>query len=332
MILRHLPPVIFGAAFFVSSVASAQAIPVQTAPAPQATPRPTAPAAQPAAQPAPTEQELAARERFQSGELLFENGNFDAALAEYQAVYDLLEGHPRRYNVLFNIGLCNERLFRYDRAIEFYQRYLDEGGADAEDRATVEASIRTLHGLLGTVTIRSNVSASVWAGDREIGRAPGEVMLPAGTHALSMRADGYEEARVEVQVTPRANETVSVTLDEVFDGISPAGFGITLSLALVAAGVGGYFAWDAYQLNQDAEMRVPGDPTVELDRDAIRDRALLADVFFGVAGLFAVTAIILLPFTRFGGGDEDEPETRDSFALTPTFGPNSVGMSLRGTL
>jgi len=43
-------------------------------------------------------------ERIAGGEALFEASNFDAALAEFEAVYGELEGDTRRYVLLWNIA------------------------------------------------------------------------------------------------------------------------------------------------------------------------------------------------------------------------------------
>ena len=78
-----------------------------------------------------------ARRRHAAGRSLLEANppDYNAALAEFQRAYDLLEGHPRRYLELSNIGRCYQGLGQYDRAMEYYERYLREGGAQAEDRA-----------------------------------------------------------------------------------------------------------------------------------------------------------------------------------------------------
>ena len=109
--------------------------------------------------PAPTASDTAlaeARERIGTGEQLFEMGNFNAALAEFERAGTLLEGHPMHYLVLYNIGQCYEQLFQYGRAMSYYQRYLDEGGADAEDAGEVRGKIQVLRSLLGTITVTVN--------------------------------------------------------------------------------------------------------------------------------------------------------------------------------
>lgn len=49
-----------------------------------------------------------ARQPFDQGAVYFERENCDAASAEFQRAFDLLEGTPRQYTVLFNIGQTQE--------------------------------------------------------------------------------------------------------------------------------------------------------------------------------------------------------------------------------
>src|SRR5689334_10173280 len=93
----------------------------------------------------------AARTAVARAKALFAVGDYGAALAEFTRAYELLHDDPRQADVLNNIAVCYERMFRYDLALTHYQRYLDESTASAEDRAEVEAVMRSLRDLLGTV-------------------------------------------------------------------------------------------------------------------------------------------------------------------------------------
>ena len=77
------------------------------------------------------EKESAARERFAEATKQYNLGQFDQALKEYKAVYEL-KPHP---GLLFNIAQCYRRLEDYGAAAFYYRRYRDEAhlaGADAE--------------------------------------------------------------------------------------------------------------------------------------------------------------------------------------------------------
>src|SRR5688500_3313790 len=104
----------------------------------QPAPDPAAAAAQPAG---PDEATInQARERFQTGIRLRDGGDCKGAILEFQASYDLVP----RPNSLYNIAQCHERMFRYDLAIQFYERYLGEAPPDAEDRGAVQGAMGVL--------------------------------------------------------------------------------------------------------------------------------------------------------------------------------------------
>ncbi len=77
------------------------------------------------------EKESAARARFGEATKQYNLGQFDQALKEYKAVYEL-KPHP---GLLFNIAQCYRQLEEYPTAAFYYRRYRDEahlGGADAQ--------------------------------------------------------------------------------------------------------------------------------------------------------------------------------------------------------
>lgn len=256
----------------------------------------------------------AARNHYAQGELLFEAENFEGALAEFQAAFDLLEGSPSQAGIAYNVGQCYERLFRYDRALEYYQRYLDLAGEDAEGAADVRASIRALEGLLATIHLSTNVEhAEVWVDDLLIGEAPGDILVPGGRHTIELRAPGYLPGRHEIQVAARGSVEESIPLEPLPDDtrLEPVWCLLSAGLAVAAAGVGTGFWVDA-QLRFDAAMGWNLEGGVQ---EAIDASALTGDVLFGTAALFAVTSVVLGFFTRWEGAPAS-PEVRA--VLLPT--------------
>ena len=274
-----------------------------------------------------------ALERFDQAAALFERGDARGALAEMQAVYDLLEGRPDRYVVLYNFGRIYEALHRYDRATELYRRYLAESPADGADRADAEAALRVLERLLGTLVVRVNVAAEVWLGEDLVGQAPGEIALPAGVFALELRAAGYETVRREVELTARSRVEIDATLSRLSDvhGISPAFALASGGLALAALGVGVGLGVHVLSMRAGVDACAPrdlcGDPAAVSDTIALN--ALGADVSFGVAGLFSVTAVVLAFLTDWGGG---APPTSEQARVLPAVGTGSAGLVLHLTL
>ncbi len=73
-----------------------------------------------------------ARAVFAQAESDYGAGAFALALERFESAYDLMQGHPRRFMVLFNVARCSEELGRLEVARETYLRVLDEGGRGSE--------------------------------------------------------------------------------------------------------------------------------------------------------------------------------------------------------
>lgn len=260
--------------------------------------QPAAPTPAPAAQPADAVLEQA-RERQRRGRALLEARDFNGALAEFQRVYELLQGHPRQFIALSNIGRCYQSMGQYDLAMQYYERYLREGGAQGEDRATVEASIAALGDLLGTLEVRVQgpARAEAWLDNRRVGEVPGSLRVPGGNHSLEVRAAGWNTQRREVQVTAREAQSLSFALERPRAGIAPAWFfagaALTVGTLAVAGGLGG--AALAARSRIDARLADPAQrfTVTEQDRAPLRTLALATDVTFGVAGALGLTSVVL---------------------------------------
>ncbi|MCB9593858.1 MAG: tetratricopeptide repeat protein [Sandaracinaceae bacterium] len=99
---------------------------------------------------APDEATVAeARRIFEEAEAAFESRRFQSAADLYQRSYDLLDGHPNQYLVLFNIAQSLARTGRYDDAIAGFQRYVREGGDRVQNRGEVDERIAELEDLRG---------------------------------------------------------------------------------------------------------------------------------------------------------------------------------------
>lgn len=94
-------------------------------------------AAPAAAQTSPAEAE--ARSVFDAGEVAFRDGRFHDALVYFKRSYAL----SSRPALLFNIGLCHDRLRDDDEAIRAYEQYLTEVPA-ATNRAEVDDRLGAL--------------------------------------------------------------------------------------------------------------------------------------------------------------------------------------------
>src|SRR5688572_12727466 len=68
------------------------------------------------------------RRHFAQGVTLYEEGNFPAALVEFQAAYDTAPAPV----ILYNIGFTYKALYRYVEAIDALGRYLEMATRDGQ--------------------------------------------------------------------------------------------------------------------------------------------------------------------------------------------------------
>jgi tetratricopeptide (TPR) repeat protein len=320
-------------AFFATLLITAQARAQTSAPEP-------APAAevqqveQPRAPEPPPESPAAveARTAVARAKALFAVGDYSAALAEFTRAHDLLQGDPRQPDVLNNIAVCYERMFRYDLALSHYERYLRESTtATAEDRAEVQAAMIMLRDLLGTVRVTGLAGADVWIDDRKLGQVPLDVLVPAGLHVIEVRARNHESQRRELRVTARATHTVDARLEKVdtYKGLPSTYFWIGAGLTGAALITGSVFG--IATLNERAERQRDADRGIHVDAERSRRLALQADIAFGATLALGVGTAVLYFLTDWHAAPRTErqpPPTGLSLDLTM----RSAGMSWRSEL
>ncbi|MCB9617260.1 MAG: tetratricopeptide repeat protein [Sandaracinus sp.] len=91
---------------------------------------------------APPEADEEGRALFRAGELAFEAGRFDEALAHFRRAHGLT-GRPE---LLFNVGVAADRAGRHDEAIESYEAFL-RARPEATMRPRLEARLAVLRRL-----------------------------------------------------------------------------------------------------------------------------------------------------------------------------------------
>jgi tetratricopeptide (TPR) repeat protein len=246
-----------------------------------------------------------AREHIARGESLYDAGNFEGAIAEFQGAYEQLAGHAARYQVLYNLGLCHERLGHYADAVQYYRRYLSEGGPEAQDRAAVEASMRTLEGLLGKIVLHirfeknsPSSAVEVWIDQRLAGHAAGEYLLPSGRHSVEVRAQGHESVLREVSLTARTENVLDVTLRPQPRGLKPALFWTGVGLTAAGAVASSVLGARALSMSHDVQDK-PVLARNDEDRAKVRKAARAADVTLGATGALALGTVIVLFLTDF---------------------------------
>jgi hypothetical protein len=178
-------------------------------------------------QAAPNRKEAGAH--YQRAVGLFKEGDYGAALAEFRAAYDAAPS----FEVLYNLGLTERRLFKYGQAVKTLNRYLEEGGKKVpkDRRESVESELQQIRALTSTVTVTVEGKAARLSVDGElVGTTPlaEPVLLGPGKHVFKAERDGEapDEQSVDlisgsarsVSLSPRAkpqenHEPVQVTLE-----------------------------------------------------------------------------------------------------------------------
>lgn len=278
---------------------------------------------------------IEARTRFDEAERIFDAGDYAGALAEFERIYELLEGHPQRYFVFYNMGRCQEGLFRYGDALASYQRYLNEGGSATDLAPTVRQKLRELEARLAVVTIRTNVGgAEVWVDGRHVGSAPGAIRVTGGSHTIELRARGYAPGRRDVQIAARTQVEVAMDLDRAGAGLDPVLFITSASLTGAFAAVGtilGLLALAEHDalagqlMSSDDAVRFT---VTEARISAMQTLAGVADVFFAAAILGAIVSSVFVFVTDFGSTSGSASGPR----LAPFIAETGGGLLLEGRL
>lgn len=278
------------------------------------------------------------RTRYDEAERIYEAGDFAGALAEFDRIYQLLEGNPRRFFVLYNMGRCQEQLFRYGDALTSYERFLAEGGAAQPQGPAARQKIAALTARLATLAIQSNTAAEVWVDGRHVGSAPGEVRVDGGSHTVELRASGYTPARADVTIAARTQQALTLTLDRASSGINSGFFVAGAALTAIAAGIGIAFGAGALADHGTIQGRLASSDETERFQvtgaqiAAMEQAALFSDIFFGIAAGLGVASVVLLFVTDWSDGAAPAPPPRTAIRVTPFASDTAAGLVLQGSL
>ena len=144
---------------------------------------------------------------------LFDDANFEAALVEYQRIYDETK-NPR---VLYNIGVCHKERKYYARAVSAWEKQV--AAKDKLPKAEVEraeSALETVRPFVTTMELASNqAGATVFIKDVEVGKTPFDAPIPidAGPNKIVLEKPGF--ARVERTVDVLKGKPIKLTLNMV---------------------------------------------------------------------------------------------------------------------
>jgi len=197
--------------------APAPAAPAPAAPAPAASAAPAAPAPSSAtAAPAqPTPEVLAeAKQRFDRGYELYEEGEYPLALIEFNRAYELVPN----YKVLYNIGQVCIQLAQYANARRALTEYSEKGGdsLSPDRRASVKKDLDMLARRTAHLMVTSNIEgAEVLVDDVPVGKTPiaAAVLMDAGMHRITLRRTGYLTRTSNVTLAGGDEQSLNVALE-----------------------------------------------------------------------------------------------------------------------
>ncbi len=140
--------------------------------------------------------EKAADARFNRGLQLAARGDYVASLAEFEAAYALAPA----WQVLFNLGVVRQKLSEPVAALEAFEAYLDQGGANVprDKRQQVEQELLGLRKQVGELVVRVDGAPAVIEVDGMERKQARLYVLP-GKHRVVARRDG-EQAVTELEV------------------------------------------------------------------------------------------------------------------------------------
>jgi hypothetical protein len=153
-----------------------------------------------------------ARERFKRGVDLFRDGDYRAALIEFNRANEVVPNTKLQFNIA---QTCLE-LQDYACALRAFETYLGEGGADIPKarRQFSERELERVRRLVGHVRVKSNKDgADVTVDDAPVGRTPitAPLLVGAGRHKITVALTPLAPVTRTVDIA--GGDSVDVTLD-----------------------------------------------------------------------------------------------------------------------
>ncbi len=159
-----------------------------------------------------------AKAKFKIGIEAFKNDKFEEALEAFIASDDLYH-HP---DTLVNIANCYAELYNFPKAMEYFERYMDEKGDELTGDAKKEIvnKMDRVGKKVGKIVILpENVSGVLLIDDESIGDLPLDkpLYMEAGLHQVQVKQDGGIVYQKQINVIGASKTEVEVTVSEPVD-------------------------------------------------------------------------------------------------------------------
>jgi PEGA domain-containing protein len=155
-----------------------------------------------------------AQAHFAAGQKAFSEGDYNLALKEYLAAYQL-QPHP---DVLISIATSYERIYKPDAARENYERFLADAPAGSPLRALAENRMRVLRSLPGSILVdasKPGASVHLVGEGRDLSATSPKRFeeLPPGRYRVHVALGYHRPVDVDVKLDPGGQNVVNVTLE-----------------------------------------------------------------------------------------------------------------------
>lgn len=181
-----------------------------------------------AAAPAKAPDPAKAKELFNAGKKLYDQGKYGEAVVKFEEAF-AARPHPIIY---FNIGKCYELMGdsgkgETGKGLRAYRDYL-RALPDASDKQAVQDSIANLErklkekGLQQVLVFAEPATARIEIDGKDIGVQPASTELKPGEHKLVAKADGHETLERTFTMSAVRSQEVTVTLKAGTPGIPPS--------------------------------------------------------------------------------------------------------------
>ena len=152
---------------------------------------------------------------FQKGVELYDENDFANALIEFKRAYEIAQD----YHVLFNVSQTYYQMQNYAGALDAFQRYLVEGGANlARDRrAYVEKEIQRLKGRVAQVRVTVNVpGADILVDDEKVATSPLDhpLTVSAGKRKITAQIPGKNPASQTIEIAGGDSTAITLQIEQ----------------------------------------------------------------------------------------------------------------------
>jgi hypothetical protein len=155
-----------------------------------------------------------AKEAYESGKVLYGDGDFAGAKLKFERAHELSKD-PR---LLWNMAATEKQQRRYDRVLSLVERYLAEGGEALtdEDRQEAKGLLDMIRALVTEVTVKvSEPGAEVSVDGEKLGESPLDkpLILTQGERAFAVTKPGFKPYRKSQNLQGGTKTTLDVALE-----------------------------------------------------------------------------------------------------------------------